>query len=37
MTPTGKRWLYVGGALAVLALVIVAFMKVLNHHYEGND
>jgi hypothetical protein len=36
MTPAGKRWLYVGGAVALLALIIVAVMKVLNHHYEGD-
>ncbi len=37
MTPTGKRWLYIGGALTLLALLIVAAYKVLNHHYKAED
>jgi hypothetical protein len=36
MSPASKRWLYIGGALAVIALIITAAYKVLNHHYEGD-
>ena len=36
MSTTGRRWLYVGGALAVVALILTAIYKVLNHHYEGD-